>query len=104
MGLPKTSDHMQIKIKMLNSSQEPLAPSNPQNKDLKDRDILCIFKIKVDSQSLDHGWLKNSDYIQIKIKMPYPSQEHPASSKVTKEDSMDIDVLCPFKIKIESHK
>ena len=45
--------------------------------------------------------LSNNDLIQIKIKMPYPSQEHPASSKVPKEDSMDIDVLYTFKIKTE---
>ena len=47
------------------------------------------------------GVPKSSDLIHIKIKMPNPSQELPASSKAPNEDSMDIDVLCTFKIKIE---
>ena len=43
-----------------------------------------------------------SDDIQIKIKMPNPTQEPPVSSKALNEDLNDLDVLCPFKIKIES--
>ena len=45
---------------------------------------------------------KTRDQIQIKIKMPNPSQEHPASSKALNEDLKDMDVLCTFKIKIGS--
>ena len=45
-----------------------------------------------------------SDHIKREIKMPNPSQEPPASSKAPKEDSKDVDVLCTFKIKIESKK
>ena len=45
---------------------------------------------------------KTIGYIHTKIKMPNPSQEPPASSKVPNEDSKDMDVLCTFKIKIES--
>ena len=44
---------------------------------------------------------KTSDHIGIKIKMPYPSQE-PPSSKALNQDLRDMDVLCPFNIKIES--
>ena len=47
------------------------------------------------------GISKTSEHIQIKIKMPNPSQEPPASPKDPNEDSKDIDVLCTFKIKIE---
>ena len=47
MGVSKTSDHIQIKIKMANPSQEPPAPSKAPNEDLKDMDVLCIIKIKV---------------------------------------------------------
>ena len=47
MGVPKTSDHIQIKIKMQNPSQEPSASAKAQNEDLKDMDVLCIFKIKI---------------------------------------------------------
>ena len=45
---------------------------------------------------------KTSDYIQIKVKMANPSQEPPASSKAPNQDLKDMDVLCTFKIKIES--
>ena len=44
---------------------------------------------------------KTSDYIQIKIKMPNPSQEPPVSSKAPNQDLKDMYVLCTFKIKIE---
>ena len=40
----KVHDHIQIKIKMSNPSQEPPASSKAQNQDLKDMDVLCIFK------------------------------------------------------------
>ena len=60
--------------------------------------------------SLTHPWSKfwkvvlsqPSDYIQIKIKLPSPSQEPPASSETPNQDSRDMDVLCYFKINIES--
>ena len=45
---------------------------------------------------------KTSDHIQIKIKMPNSLQEHSASFKALNEDFKDMDVLCTFKIKIES--
>ena len=82
VGISKTTDHIQIKIKMPNPSQEPPASSIAPNEDLKDMDV--------------------SDHIQIKIKMPNPSQESQASSKAPNEDLKDMDVLCTFKIKIES--
>ena len=50
------------------------------------------------------GVSKTSDYIKIKINMPNPSQEPPASSKATNQDIKDMDVLCNFKLKIESQK
>ena len=46
MGVSKTSDHIKIKIKMPNPSQEPPASSKAPNEDLKDINILCTFKIK----------------------------------------------------------
>ena len=129
MGISKTSDHIKIKIKMQNPSQEHPASSKAPNQDLKDMDVLCTFKIKI--ESLQHppkpkirtyrthmvfapsksrwrakiqimGISKTSNHIQIKIKMPNPSQEPPASSKAPNEDLKDMDVLCTFKIKIDS--
>ena len=51
MGLSKTSDYFQIKIKMTNPSEEPPVSSKAPNEDLKDTDVLCSFKIKIDSQT-----------------------------------------------------
>ena len=45
---------------------------------------------------------KTSDHIQIKIKMPNPTQVHLVSSKAPNEDLKDIDVLCTLKVKMES--
>ena len=81
MGASKTSDHIQIKIKIPNPSQEPPASSKPPNEDLKDMDVICTFKIKIESHNLAYGVPKTSDHIQINITMPNPSQEPPASSK-----------------------
>ena len=49
MGVSKTSDHIQIKIKMLNASLERPAPTKAPNPDLEDMDVLCTFKIKIES-------------------------------------------------------
>ena len=46
------------------------------------------------------GFSKTRDCIEMKIKIPSPSQEPPASSQAQNEDLKDMDVLCPFKIKI----
>ena len=45
---------------------------------------------------------KVHDHIQMKIKMPKPSQEPSMSSKALNKDFKDMDVLWTFKIKIES--
>ena len=59
MGVPKTSDHIQINIKRSNSSQEPPALIKVPYQDLKEMDVLCPFKIKVQSQNLYHGLNKD---------------------------------------------
>ena len=80
MGVLKTNDYIQIKIKKQNPSQEPLASSKAKIRNM------CVPQ--------------TSDHIQINIRMPNPSQEPPASSKAPNEDLKDMDVLCTFKIKI----
>ena len=102
MGVSETRDHIQIKIRIPNHSQEPPLSSKVPNKDIKDTGILCTFKIKMERKIRNMGVLKTSDHIQIKIKMSNPSQKHPASSKAPNEDLKDRDVLCTLKIKIES--
>ena len=72
------------------------------NKDLDYMDVLCTFKIKKENHNLDHGCIKDQYYIKIKITMPNPSQEPQVFSKVPNEDFKDIDVLCTFKINLES--
>ena len=62
MGVSKAGDHIQIKIKMPNPSQEPPASSKAPNEDLKDMDVLCTFKIKIESQNLDHGCTKDQQF------------------------------------------
>ena len=51
---------------------------------------------------LNMGVPTTNDNIQIKIKMPNPSQEPPASSKYPNQDLEDMDVHCTFKIRIRS--
>ena len=43
LGVPKTSDFIQIMINILNPNQDPPASSKAPNQDLKDKDVLCIF-------------------------------------------------------------
>ena len=64
-GVTKTIDHFQIKIKMSNPSQEPPVSSKAPNEDLKDMDVLCTFKIKIESQNSDHWCIKDQ--------WPYPN-------------------------------
>ena len=151
----KTSDHVQIKIKMPNPSQSPPASSKAPNEDLKDIDVLCTFKIKIESQNLDPrcikdqqpypnqyqdpkpqsgtssilqspksghqghwcsldlqnqdrratirnmGVSKTNNHIQIKMKMPNPSQEPQASSTARNQDLKDMNIVCTFQIKIQ---
>ena len=92
MGLPKTSDYIQIKIRMPKYSQESLVYFKSPNEDFKDIEVPCTFKIKIESQNLELGVFKTSAHIQIKISIPNPSEEPPAY----------MDVCCIFKIKKES--
>ena len=102
MGVRKASDHIQINIKMPNPSQEPPASSKAPNEDLKDMDVLFTFKIKIESQNSDHGYIKDP--------WSYPNQDQDAkppsgTSSVLQspnEDLKDMDVFCTFKIMIES--
>ena len=73
MGVSKTSDYIQIKIKMPNPSQEPQASSKAPNDDLKDLDVLWTFKFKIESQNLDHGCTKNQ--------WPYLNQDKDAKTQ-----------------------
>ena len=97
MGVSKTIDHIRIKIKIPNPSQEPPATFKTPKQDLEDMDVLCTFRIKIESQ--------NSEYGCIKDQWPYGHQDQdpkPQSglSKAPNESLKDMDVLCSSKIKI----
>ena len=68
MGLSKTSDYIQVKIKMPNTSHEPLMSSKATSQDLEDMDVLCTFKIKIESQNLEHGFIKDQWLFLIALK------------------------------------
>ena len=87
-----------MKIKMPKPSQEPSMSSTTLNEDFKDMDVLLTFKVKIVKIQI-MGISKTSNPIQIKIKMPNPLEEPPASSKALNDYSKDMDVLCTFKIK-----
>ena len=63
MDVSKTSDHIQIKINIPNPSQKPQASSKATNQDLKDMDVLCVFKIEIENQNSELGGSKTSDHI-----------------------------------------
>ena len=67
MDVSKTIDHIQIKINMLNPSQESPASYKAPNEDLREMDVLCTFKINIESQILDNGHIKPQE--------PYPNQD-----------------------------
>ena len=99
----KTSDHIQIKIKIPNPSQEPPASSKAPNEDLKNTDVLCTFKIKLESKTLDYACIKDQELYQNQNHDAELHQEPPVFSKAPNQDIKDMDnVLCTFKIKRES--
>ena len=81
VGISRTSDHIQITMKMPNPSQEPAASSAAPNEDLKDMDVLCTFIIKIESKNTDHGYIRDQRPYPNKFKMPNPSKEPPVSFK-----------------------
>ena len=48
-----------MKIKMPSPSQAPPASPKAPNEDLKDIDVLCTFKIKIEGKNLDHEYIKD---------------------------------------------
>ena len=72
-------------------------PPKSPNQDLKDMDVLCAFKIKIETQIWKRGLPKTSDHIRIKIKIWTPSQEPPVSCIARNQDLHGH--RCTFKIK-----
>ena len=73
MGVSKTYDHMQFKIKIPNPSQKPPASSKALNEDLKDMGVLWTLNIKIESQNLVQE--------SIKDQWPYTNKEKDSKPK-----------------------
>ena len=58
VGVSKTSDHISVKIKMPNPSQEPPASLKAINQDFRDIYVLCTLKSRW-CQNLKHGCMNN---------------------------------------------
>ena len=58
---------------MQNLSQEPPVSSKSPNWDLKYMDVLCTFKIKIESKNFDHGCINDQG--------PYQNQDKDAKLK-----------------------
>ena len=97
-----TSDHIQIKIKMPNPSQETSAPTKAPNQDLKDMDVLFTFKIKKERQNLEYWCIKDHWTYQNQYQDANPQSGTSSPHYSPKSGLKDIDVLYTFKIKIEN--
>ena len=51
-------------MKISNLGQEPPASSKALNEDLMDMDILCTFRIKIEKEILEHGYIKKQNQNQ----------------------------------------
>ena len=101
MDISETSDHIKIKIKIQNPSQESPASSKAPNEDLKDMDVLCTFKIKIEPKF--GSWVYQIPMIISKQDQDAKPQSGTSSILLgSNQDLMDIDVLCPFKVSSDS--
>ena len=87
---------------MPNPSQEPPASSKAPNEDLNDMDVLCTFKIKIESQNIENGCIKHQWKFLNQDKDPKPQSATSSILQSPNEDLEDMDVYCTFKIKVES--
>ena len=87
---------------MPNPSQEPPASSKAPNEDLKDKDLLCTFKIKILSQNVDYGCIKDQCPYLNKYEDAKPKSGTSSILQSPISGLNDMDVLCTSKIKIES--
>ena len=74
-GLSQPSDHIKIKIEFQNPSQETYASSETPNQDLKDTDVLCTFKMKIEPKFRIWQY-QRSVTIEIKIILENKKSEH----------------------------
>ena len=97
MGVSKTSEPIQIKMKMPKPTQEHSTSSKTPIDALQDIDVHCTFKIKKENQHLDHACIKDQWTYPNQIQMPNPSQEPQISSEIQIPDLKDMDIIAPSK-------
>ena len=91
-----------MKIKIPNLCQVPQSSSEALNQDLEDMDILCTFKIKIEIQYWEHGYIKDQWQYTNQDQDVKHQTSPPVSPKVLNQDLKEMDILCTFKINIES--
>ena len=84
IGVSKTIDHIQIKIKIPNPSKEPPASSKASNQDLRTYMFFAPSKSRYKATIWSMGVLKTSYHIPIKIKMPTQVRniQHPPENQM----------------------
>ena len=70
----KTIDHIPIKIKISNRSQEPPASSKAQSQEFRDMEVHVTFKIQIEKQNSEHGYRKDQ--------CQYPNQDQDAKTQL----------------------
>lgn len=78
-----TSDNIGIKTNMLNPSQEHPESSKAPKLDLKEKWNSLYLWNQLRLQNSEYLCIKDQRPYQIKVKIPHPSQEPKAFSKVT---------------------
>ena len=79
------------------ASDKPVASSETPNQDYRTWMLFAPSKSRKRAKIWIMGVSKTSDHIHIMIKMPYPSQEPPSSSKAPNEDLKDMMFFAPLK-------
>ena len=97
-----TSDHIPIKIKILNPSQEPSRSTKAPYQDLKEMDALCIFRTKI-KESKFRSWVYQSPVPITKSRSRRQTQIRNLQCPPNPiQDLKDMDALWTFKINKES--
>ena len=87
---------------MPNYRQEPPESSEAQSQGFKEIEVLCTFKIQIEKPNSEYGYSKDQ--------CQYPNQDQDAKTQKRmssvlqspKSGHKGLDVLCTFKIKVES--
>ena len=75
MNVSMTINHIHIKIKMPNPSQEPSASSKALNEDLNNMDVLCSSKSRKRGKIRTLNVSKTSDHIQSRSRCQTPFRD-----------------------------